>query len=139
MSVRPYLSFDGDCAEALEFYLDVIGGEILVSMTFADAPEPMNLPDEWRSKIMHATFQLNGQVLMGSDGFPGSYNAPRGIHLALAENDPGRAEELFARLSEGGKVEMAMGETFWAQRFGMCTDRFGIPWMVDCPKPGFAG
>jgi PhnB protein len=77
---------------------------------------------------------VDNQVLMGSDAPPGRYEAPKGISVSLNVKTPADAERIFNALSENGKVQMPLQQTFWAQRFGMTVDRFGIPWMVNCEQ-----
>jgi PhnB protein len=89
-------------------------------------------PEGFKDKAMHATFVAGDLVLMGSDQPPQHYQKPQGVHISLQTDSVEEAERVFAELSEGGTITMPMGETFWAKRFGMFTDRFGIPWMIDC-------
>ena len=93
------------------------------------------IPKEWESKIMHASIQIGEAVLMGSDTPPDRYKRPGGITLNIGIADAAEAGRLFDQLAEGGEVQMPLAETFWALRFGMLTDRFGIPWMMNCEKP----
>lgn len=133
MQLSPYLVFSGRCREAFEFYQECLGGEITAMMTYAEMPGVTG-PEPWaREGILHATLAFDGQTLMGSDG--PTDGTPSSTHLSVETGDMERAEQLFAKLSEGGSVRMPMQETFWAQRFGMCSDRFGVPWMVNAAKP----
>lgn len=142
MHMNPYLSFDGTCEEAFGHYAKVLGGSVEAMMRYADAPAGEGpgegcAPDLSPEKIMHARLRLGDRVLMASDSPPGMYRKPQGISVSLNLEDPKEAERIYAALSEGGQVMMALQETFWAQRFGMFTDRFGTPWMVNCGKEGF--
>jgi PhnB protein len=92
------------------------------------------VPAEWRSKIMHARMTVDGMSLMGSDAPPNHYQQPQGFSVALAVKDPAEAERIFQELSQEGKVQMPIQQTFWAIRFGMLVDQFGIPWMVNCEQ-----
>jgi PhnB protein len=92
------------------------------------------VPAEWRSKILHARLVVGDQVLMGSDAPPDRQQKPQGFSLSISINDPAEAERVFHALVENGTVTMPFGETFWAVRFGMLVDRFGIPWMINCEK-----
>src|SRR5260370_38650533 len=85
---------------------------------------------------MHARMSIDGEVLMASDAPPGHFHQPQGFSVSLQIQDPGDAERKFKALSEGGAVNMPFGKTFWAKGFGMCVDRFGIPWMVNSPMEG---
>lgn len=138
MKITPYLQFSsGQCREALAFYSDVLGGKVTGLMEFGEAPGPDGAPvdDDWKDKVMHAAFEADGLSLFACDAPPEYQQTPGGIVLTLTVDTPADAERIFARLSEGGHVTMPMEETFWAERFGMLADRFGMPWMVDCDKP----
>jgi len=91
-------------------------------------------PEEWRKKIMHARMTVGDVVLMGSDAPPDHYQAPQGFSLSIGTKDPAEAERIFNELAQNGKVQMPLQKTFWAVRFGMVVDRFGIPWMVNCEQ-----
>jgi PhnB protein len=134
MQLNPYLLFNGTCEEAFKFYAKTLDGTIKTMMPFEGSPMEKHAPEEWRKKIMHATLDLDGQVLMGSDARGEHYHKPQGFSVSLSVDKPEEAERIFAALAEGGNVRMALQETFWAARFGMVTDRFGIPWMVNCEK-----
>lgn len=130
MRVNPYLMFNGECAEAFKFYEQCLGGK-LVTSTFGDSPMADQMP-EAHDRIMHASLQVGDTLLMGSDQPSGDSEARGGFSVALQVTDTAEAERLFAALAEGGSVTMPIQETFWSKRFGMLTDRFGIPWFVDC-------
>ena len=135
MQMNTYLTFDGRCEEAFNFYARCLGGSIGSIFRHADMPAAEHVPPDWRDKIMHAELRLPGGVVMGSDASPGSvYSAPAGFAISLHPTEPAEAERIFAALSEGGTVQMPIQETFWSVRFGMLTDRFGIPWMVNCAQ-----
>lgn len=136
LQLNPYLVFDGTCEEAFLFYARCLGGTLAPMSRFADAPGCEDFPAEYRQRIMHARLEIGGpqgtQVLMGSDNHPAHpYEGVKGCSIAVAVDGAEDAERIFAALSEGGTVAMPIQETFWAQRFGMCTDRFGVPWMVN--------
>jgi PhnB protein len=132
MAINPYLFFNGNCDEAFKFYAKVLNGKIEAMLPHAGTPAEEHVPAEWRDKIMHASLEINGEAhaLMASDA-PG----PESAKVSILIDDPKEAERVFAELSEGGTVTMPMEETFWALRFGMLTDKFGTPWMVNCSKP----
>jgi PhnB protein len=133
MQLNPYLMFDGQCRAAFEFYEQCLGGKDLTVMTYGEAPEPNQMPPEWHDKIMHASLKLENLSLMGSDYCPpDQYQKPKGISVSINLSDPSKAESLFQALSENGEITMPLQETFWATRFGMLVDRFGIPWMINC-------
>lgn len=135
MQLNPYLSFNGDCREAFQFYAATLGGEITALLSHGESPVASDTPPELRDRIMHAAMTVNGTVLMGGDAPPGHYQRPEGICVALHIDDPAEAEQRFAALAAGGQMNMPLQETFWALRFGMLTDRFGIPWMINCARP----
>jgi PhnB protein len=85
-------------------------------------------------KILHARMQVGDALLMGGDELPEDYDAPKGFNVTLGFDNPADAERVFGALAENGTVRMPLQETFWAVRFGMVTDRFGIPWMINCEK-----
>ena len=94
----------------------------------------MPVPPDWKNKLMHASLTIDGEVLMASDGMPGDYHPPQGFAVSLQVEDPAEAERRFNGLAEGGTVRMPFGKTFFSNGFGMCVDKFGIPWMVNSPK-----
>jgi len=134
MQLNPYLMFNGQCEEAFKFYEKVLGGKIVAMMTNAGSPMADQTPPEWRNKIMHARLTVGDQVLMASDAPPDRYQAMKGCSVTLGIDDPGDAERIFHALSENGTVQMPIQKTFWAARFGMLVDRFGIPWMINCEQ-----
>jgi PhnB protein len=137
MQLNPYLLFNGNCEEAFKSYAQILGGKIEAMMPHEGTPAAEHVPAEWRKKILHARLNVNAQVLMGSDAPPtaqGGYEAPKGFSVSVQDNDPAEAERIFHALAENGQVRMPIQETFWAARFGMCVDRFGIPWMINCEK-----
>src|SRR5262245_15271725 len=136
MQVNPYIFFNGNCEEALNYYQKVLGAKIEAKMGFGDGPPDMPIPADWKDKIMHSHVTIDGEVLMASDGMPGDYKQPEGFRIALQVEDPADAERRFKALAEGGSVQMPFGVTFFSNGFGMCVDRFGIPWMVNCPMEG---
>ena len=137
MSFTPYLTFDGNCAEAFETYAQILGGEIVMMSTFEDMPQGPDTPvlqDEVRKRIMHAQLKFGDGILMASDVW-GDYKPPCGMSVSIGFDDVDVARRVFDGLAEGGNVTMKFEETFWALGFGTVTDRFGTPWMVNCNKP----
>jgi len=130
-----HLHFQGNCSEAFRFYAATFGGRIVFSMTYGEAPGAAQGPPAARDQIIHARVDLGDDALLGCDVPPDRYEKPQGFNVMASAEDAAHAERLFRVLSEGGTVCMPMQETFWAYRFGMCTDRFGTPWMVNCAKP----
>lgn len=133
MILNPYLGFDGNCREAFEFYEKTLGGKILMMLTQGESPVAADLPAEDHARIMHARLELNGQLLMGGDS-PQGASANKGFRVNISVDTPEQAEQFFAALSEGGSVQMPIEKTFWAVRFGMLTDKFGVPWMINCEQ-----
>ena len=130
MKTETYIFFTDQCAEAMKFYEKVLGGKIEAMMTYGDAPPgPHNTPD-MAKKVIHARLVAGDAVLMASDG-PHSEER-KGFAVALQVDTVAEADRLFVALGEGGTVTMPIGETFFSKRFGMLTDRFGVPWMVNC-------
>jgi PhnB protein len=132
MQLNPYLLFNGDCAEAFKFYEQTLGGKIEAIMNFAGSPAAEHAPPEWGDKVLHASMAIGDQRVMGSDAPPGRYQRPQGLSVSISLNDRAKAEQIFNALAENGTTTMPFEKTFWASGFGMCTDRFGIPWMVNC-------
>ena len=134
MQVNTYLNFNGQCEEAFRFYEKVFGGKIDAMIPHEGTPAAEHVPAAWLKKIMHAHLVAGNVVLMGSDVPPERYSQPKGFAVALHTKQVSEGERLFHALAEGGNVGMPMQETFWAVKFGMLVDRFGIPWMVNCEK-----
>lgn len=134
MRLNPYLTFKGDCREAFEFYAACLRTAPVQLMTYAQSPEAGPTPPGWDDKIMHARLATGETLIMGSDPPPQFYAAPQGFSVSLILDDVAETERVFAALSEGGQVRMPLQQTFWAVRFGMFIDKFGIPWMLNCEK-----
>ncbi len=134
MQLNPYLTFNGQCEAAFKFYEQCLGGKIVAMLPHAGTPAEEHVPAEWRNKIMHARLIVGDDVLMGSDAPPDRYEGSKGFSVTLGVDDPAEAERVFNALAEKGTVQMPIQETFWAVRFGMLVDRFGIPWMINCEK-----
>jgi PhnB protein len=128
----PYLNFRGQCAEAFKFYAQTFGGQITFMQTHADSPMKDQVPADWQDKIMHATLQIGDRTLMGSDAPPNYYGTPQGMAVSIGSLSVVEGERIFKALAEKGNVTMPFQKTFWSPGFGMVTDRFGIPWMVNC-------
>ena len=134
MQLSPYLNFNGQCEAAFKFYEKCLGGKIEAMITIAGTPAEEHAPPELRNKILHARLIVGGDALMGSDAPPDRYEAPKGFSVSLQIDDPADAERIFHALAENGIVQMPIQQTFWADRFGMLVDQFGIPWMINCGK-----
>ena len=134
MQLNPYLTFNGQCEAAFKFYENCLGGKIEAMLTHEGTPAEQGVPPEWRKKILHARLTVGDQELMASDAPPERYEKPQGFSVSLNVNTPAEAERIFHALAENGKVQMPLEQTFWAIRFGMLVDRFGIPWMINCEQ-----
>ena len=132
MLIHPYLSFKGDCETAFALYERCFGGKIGSMFRYAGSPMSGQVPAGWQDKVMHGSVTFGEQVLMGGDVAPEQYEQPKGFSLSIATNDVGEAERIFRELAEHGRVTVPLAQTFWAARFGMVVDRFGIPWMINC-------
>jgi PhnB protein len=138
MEVQPYLYFDGRCEEALDFYRDALGAEVLMLLRMKDSPEPHApgmVPPGAENKVMHACFKIGETSVMASDGACLGRPTFQGFSLSLAVSDDAEAGRLFDVLADGGQVQMPLATTFFASRFGMVADRFGVSWMVLVPAP----
>lgn len=131
MEANAYLMFNGDCAEAIKLYEKVLDAKIVHVSTYAGSPGAEHAPADFGDKIMHASLSIGPTKLMASDAPPGQYQKPQGISVAIGLKDTAKGEQIFNALSEGGHVIMPYQQTFWALGFGMCVDRFGVPWMVN--------
>lgn len=133
LGVQPYLAFRGNAREAIDFYKQALGAEELYSQTYGDSPmKDMGNPDA----IMHATIKVGETHVMMCDDFHSEdFSTGGNISLAIGLNDVDKAKEYFTNLSDGGTVTMPLDKTFWAEAFGMLTDKFGIKWMVNCDTP----
>ncbi len=126
-----YLFFNGNCADAMRFYETSIGGQMVTMMTYGQSPDPSQCGADAKDRIMHSHLLIDGRNLMASDTPPGQpMQPPNGFALSLNYTSAEEARKVFDALAAGGKVTMPMSKTFWIELFGMCTDKFGIPWMV---------
>src|SRR5688500_5888548 len=117
MKMNPYLSFKGDCEAAFTYYQQHLGG---------------NVTADWPDKITHGSIIIGGQTLQAADVAPDQYETPQGFSLTLQIKSAADAERMFAALADGGQVRMPLEKTFWAERFGVVVDRFGVPWIINC-------
>jgi len=135
--VQPYLFFGGRCEEALEFYRTALDAEVERLVRYKDAPEPQpGMPDCFEEKVMHATVRIGDTSVMASDGMCDGKAIFEGFSLSITVPDEAAADRVFAALSEGGLVTMPLEKTFWAPKFGMLQDRFGVGWMVSVMHKG---
>lgn len=141
MKLSTYLTFDGNCRAAFEFYQHCFNAKLEAMIPYADMPESegMEIPEHARNLIMHARLRIGDDLLMASDNAPmcpapTPYEGIKGVEIAIGVDSAQEAERLFAVLSDQGTVTMAVQETFWAHRFGMLVDQFGVAWMINYEK-----
>ena len=125
------LTFNGQCEAAFKFYEQCLGGKIVTMLTYRNSPMAEQVSSEWLDKILHTTLTVDDTVLMGCDTPPEHFQEAKGISVVIGIAEPANAERIFHALAEGGIVQMPIQQTFWAVRFGMLRDRFGIPWMIN--------
>ena len=134
MKLITYLTFAGNCEEALNFYKEALGAKVLMVSRMGDGQ--MEVPENLKDKIMHARLRIGENELYMSDTFdPSSINKGNNVSLSIQADDIPQLEKLFTRLSAGGTVTMPLTDAFWGARFGMFVDKFGINWMFNCDKP----
>jgi PhnB protein len=136
MIVQAYLSLDGRCEEAIEFYRRALGAEVTILMRYKespDAPPPGMVPPGSENKVMHASLRIGETMVMASDGRCTGKPGFQGFCLSISVANEAEANRVFAALADGGNVQMPLGKTFFSPRFGMVNDRFGVPWMVIVP------
>jgi PhnB protein len=135
MRASVYLHFDGKCAAAFKFYEQCLGATIAMTMTYGESPMADKTPPGFKDAVMHTRIVVGDTVIMGSDAPPDRYSKPQGFSVSINTTDAAEADRVFNALAANGNVSMPIQETFWAKRFGMLVDQFGIPWMVNCEKP----
>ncbi|HET7625456.1 MAG TPA: VOC family protein [Verrucomicrobiae bacterium] len=131
--VEPYLFFNGNCEQALEFYRKALGAEVEMLMRYKESPEPHKpgmIPPGFENKIMHCSMRIGATRMMASDGCSTEKAKFEGFSLSITVANDAEAEKAFQALSEGGQVRMPLAKTFWTSRFGMLQDKFGVGWMV---------
>lgn len=136
MQFVAYLGFNGTCEEAFRYYEKHLRGKIEAMIPHEGTPAEEHVPADWKKKIMHAKLVVGDAVLMGGDAPPGRDAVKQGFSVSIQLDDIKDAERIFDALADGGATMMPLAETFWAKRFGMCTDRFGTPWMINCGLVG---
>jgi PhnB protein len=135
MKLQPYLYFKGNCEEAFQLYAGVPGGDFQGVFRYGQSPMAGQHGKEWDDKVMHVSMKIGDQTLMGSDAPASHFRPPQGYAVCLHCADEAEAERIYSPLSEGGKIDMPLQETFWAKRYAMFTDRFGTQWMINVSKP----
>ena len=130
MQVTPYLMFDGRTEEAIEFYKKAVGATVEMMMRFKDNPDKSMCAPGAENKVMHSCLKIGDTAVMASDGRNTGKPDFKGISLSVNAKDEAHADQMFGALGEGGQVQMAMTKTFFAKRFGMVADKFGVSWMI---------
>jgi PhnB protein len=135
--LTPHVSlvFNGQCEAAFRHYADCLDGTIVFMLTWAASPMAADAPPDWGNKILHASLKIGDTVMNGADMPPDRYKAPQGFAVMLDMTDPAVAERVFETLAKDARIEMPLQETFWASRYALLTDRFGIPWEINCGRP----
>lgn len=135
MRVNPYLVFRGNAEEALNYYNSILNGDLEI-MKYDQMPGDMEMPAEMKEKVMHGAIKQDGvELVMATDSMPGmgpQFTYGDSFFVCITEEDVARAKEVFAGLSQDGKVIMELKEQFWGDQFGMCVDKFGVYWMMNC-------
>ncbi|MBU6489112.1 MAG: VOC family metalloprotein YjdN [Burkholderiales bacterium] len=133
MVVQPYLYFYGRCDEALAFYEQALGAQVTFKMRNKEAPPEYAAQGEAGERIMHASFKVGQNTLMATDGMPSDTATPKyaGFSISLSLDNVSKGEKIFNALAQGGEIRFPWQSTFWAKGFGMVTDKFGVPWMVN--------
>jgi PhnB protein len=135
MKINPYLIFNGDCKAAFTFYAESLKGQLEAMLTFGETPAAEHVPKDLHNLIIHTRLAVGDQAIMGSDTTPDRpTDEMSGCSISLNVDSIQEAEQVFSALSEGGQVQMPLEATFWAARFGMLVDRFGVSWMINCEK-----
>ena len=134
MQLTTYLNFGGTCEEAFQFYGQHLGGKVTFLTRQGETPGGSKAKPEWRDKVLHAQMTLGGTTLLGADVDPERYQPMRSAYLTLTLQSSAEAERVYGVLSDGGEVFMPIAESFFAHRFAMLRDRFGINWMLLHPK-----
>lgn len=130
MQLNTYVHFKDNCEAAFAYYVQHLGAKLGEVHRYGGSPAMGMAPADFGNKILHAQLHLGGTVLFGSDSPPSQYAPPAGMTLSLSAASVAEAERVFAALADGGRIIMPLAKSFFAERFGMVHDRFGVPWMV---------
>jgi len=132
-TLQVYLTFNGNCKEAMNFYKDAIGGEIVSMQSFGDSQMPYD--EDQKDQIIHSEFRSENIYFMASDNMKGTpYFSGTNVSLSIDMTDQDEQTKIFNNLANGGRINMELQDTFWGARFGMCTDKYGMNWMLNCNK-----
>ena len=136
MRMSVHLNFKGNCAEAFAFYTKVFQATNPFQITYGAAPGGSPVPPDWNDKIMHASIPLGEGLLLGCDAPPGKSTPLGGFQVCVESKDEAEVRCIYGALRDGGSEQMPLAQTFWSPLFGMCTDKFGVAWMVGMPGAG---
>lgn len=136
MRMSVHLNFQGNCAEAFALYTKVFKVDNPFQITYGDAPQGSPVPPDWSGKVMHASIPIGDGLLMGCDAPPDKSTPLGGFQVSVETKDDAEVRRIYEALSQGGSVQMPLAPTFWSPLFGMCTDKFGVAWMVGMPGTG---
>ena len=136
MQMTPYLNFNGQCEAAFTLYEQCFGAQVGTLFRYAGTPMADQVPADWKDKVMHGTITIGDQVLAGADVAPPLYEEPKGFSLSLQLTSTTEADRIFHMLAKDGTVVMPLEKTFWAARFGVVVDGFGIRWLINCEEAG---
>ena len=130
MKFIAYLSFDGRCKDAFEFYAKTLGGKIVAMVSHGETGFAAQVPAEWQDKIINAHLTVGEAELMGADSPPQYFQEKQGVSVSIQVDSETEAKRIFDAFAEGGAITLPFAPTFWAKGFGMVKDKFGTPWMV---------
>ena len=132
MKVNPLLNYNGQCEAAFKFYEQCFGAKIGAMFRYAGTPMLDQVPAGWDDKVMHANVTIGDLLLQAGDVAPDQYEQPKGFSLSIQLSSTSEAERMFEMLAKEGTVVMPLEKTFWAARFGVVVDPYGIRWLINC-------
>jgi len=130
MQIQPYLSFEGKCEEAINFYRTALGAQVEMLMRFKEAPDQSMMTPGSGDKVMHASLKIGEATVFASDGRCMGKANFSGISLSLTPSSESDAKRFFNALADGGQVQVPLSKTFFSPAFGVVADKFGVPWMI---------
>jgi PhnB protein len=133
MELNPYISFNGNCEDAMNFYAKSLNGEIVNISRFGDSP--MEVEEADKQKVLHSILKIGNNTIMASDAAGQKVDVGNNVTLSLSFNEEAQIDSAFQKLSQDGKVTMPLQDTFWGAKFGMLTDKFGVNWMFNYDRP----
>jgi PhnB protein len=133
MELNPYLSFNGNCEDAMNFYAKSLNGEIVNISRFGESP--MEVSEEHKNQVLHSILKIGDNTIMASDAAGQKVDMGNNVTLSLSFNEEAQIDNAFEKLSQEGKVTMPLQDTFWGAKFGMLTDKFGVNWMFNFDRP----